>query len=71
MKWLYDYKRLNKAILYLILAIFCEQIVNAIQTLALNLYLKELGYTDPQIANLTFVLFCGGFNFCGAVWVVY
>nr|HMS52958.1 hypothetical protein [Chitinophagales bacterium] len=53
MKWLYDYKRLNKAILYLILAIFCEQIVNAIQTLALNLYLKELGYTDPQIANLT------------------
>jgi hypothetical protein len=71
MKWLYDYKRLNKAILYLILAIFCEQIVNAIQTLALNLYLKELGYTDPPNCQPYLVPFCGGFNFCGAVWVVY
>lgn len=50
-RFFYSYKRIEKHILYLILAGFFLQMINSVFYLILNLYMSKLGYADFTIAN--------------------
>lgn len=52
-KILKDFATVPKPILYLISAVFCIQLIDASSFILFNYYLKDLGYTDKGIANLT------------------
>ena len=54
-----EYLRIEKAILYVIIAEFFLQIINSSFLSMLPLYMKEEGYTDGEIADFTSYRFVG------------
>ena len=48
-----DFATVPRPILFLIAAVFCIQLIDASSFILFNYYLKDLGYTDKGIANLT------------------
>ncbi len=54
-----SYQKLEQAILYLIAAQFCLQLVNAAFFLLLNFFMVKKGYHDYQIANILSYRFFG------------
>jgi MFS family permease len=52
-QWIESYRTLPKCVLQLVAAIFLINLINSAQFLLLNLFMKERGLADPEIAALS------------------